>query len=251
MRLDGSRTYRLWYDDAGREADKETVDKSVEFDRLARQYDELLHHPAREMFADSAGFFHQRKWEMIERLRLDVAAAEWLDVGCGRGELLRCGAGRVRRAAGCDPSAEMLAAAAGLDVRWQDDPARLPYADASFDLLTAACVFHHLAPPEQAALAREMRRVVRAGGLVVMFEHNPFNPVTQWIVRAAPVDRGARLLTAGRARQLLAGAGLRADQTLYYLYLPERLYRRAAGLERALKRIPLGGQWALAARRIE
>ncbi|MFB3777021.1 MAG: class I SAM-dependent methyltransferase [Bryobacteraceae bacterium] len=225
--------------------------KFVEFDGFAHQYDELLRHPAREMFAGSAGFFHRRKWEVIERLRLDVAGAEWLDVGCGRGELLRCGAGKVRRATGCDPSAEMLAAAVGLDVRRQDDPGCLPYADASFDLVTAACVFHHLAPPEQATLAREMRRVARAGGLIAIFEHNPFNPLTQWIVRTTPVDRGARLLTAWRARRLLAGAGLRADQTLYYLYLPERFYRCAAGLERALRRIPLGGQWAVTARRVE
>jgi SAM-dependent methyltransferase len=221
----------------------------VDFDRLAPDYDRLLRHPARGVFDPAGGFFHWRKWRVIETLGLDLASAAWLDIGCGRGELLACGRASVRRAAGCDPSAEMLAAATGLDVTPQPDPLRLPYPDSTFDLVTAACVFHHIPPAGRPAVAAEIRRVLRPGGHAVLFEHNPFNPATQWIVRSTPIDADARLLTARAARRLLAAAGCAPLETLYYLYLPARFYARAARLEHALRRVPLGGQYAVVARR--
>ena len=127
----------------------------------------------------------------------------------------------------------------GLDVRLQTSPESLPYPDRTFDLVTAVCVFHHVEPPMRPALLREIRRVLIPGGLFCIIEHNPLNPVTQWIVHRTPVDANAQLLTAGLARGLLAAEALRPICTEYFLLFPERMYKRAKAVESLLMRIPL------------
>jgi SAM-dependent methyltransferase len=222
---------------------------SAEFDRYARDYENLLRDPIRDRFAADAEYFHLRKWLVIQDFlrRHSTRSKElcWLDVGCGRGKLLHLGQAHFRTAMGCDPSAEMLRECGGLVVTHQPEPARLPFDDQSFDFITAVCVYHHLGPVEQAALMNEARRVLRPGGLFVIFEHNPANPATRLIVSRSPVDSNAVLLRARESRGLMRAAGLEPIETLYYLYLPQRLFEFAGRLERYLTRIPLGGQYAV------
>ena len=222
---------------------------SAEFDRYAGQYEDLLRDPIRDRFAASAEFFHLRKWLLIQdffrRRSIRPKELSWLDVGCGKGELLRLGKAHFRTAVGCDPSAEMLRQCGGLAVSHQPDPARLPFGDQSFGFVTAACVYHHLGPAERPALTSEARRVLRPGGLFVMFEHNPANQATRLVVSRAPVDSQAVLLRARESRGLMKAAGLAPLATLYYLYLPQRMFEFAGKLERLLTRVPLGGQYAV------
>src|SRR4051794_39609720 len=58
------------------------------------------------------------------------------------------------------------------------DGSRLPFSDSTFDYAFAACVFHHIPPGEHRQLFAEMRRVLRPGGQVMIYEHNPLNPFT-------------------------------------------------------------------------
>ena len=224
-----------------------------EFDRYAQRYDELLRDPIRDRFAGTGEFFFTRKWELIEgyfsRISHDLKAVEWLDVGCGQGDLLRIGAPRVARASGCDPSAGMLTGCEGLDVRPQPDLGKLPFASESFGLVTAVCVYHHVPPDARIGLMNEMARVLRPGGMACVIEHNPFNPATQVIVRRTPVDADAKLLTAGMARRIMRKAGLKPNSTEYFLYVPERLYGKLKGIESALTGLALGGQYAVFARK--
>lgn len=56
------------------------------------------------------------------------------------------------------------------------DIERLPYADASFDTVTAACVFCSVRDPVQGL--REAHRVARPDGLILLYEHvRPTNPL--------------------------------------------------------------------------
>lgn len=226
-----------------------------EFDQYAQQYGELLRDPIRDRFAASGEFFFTRKWDLIEayfsRARRDMKSLEWLDVGCGQGDLLRIGANRVARAVGCDPSAGMLTGCEGLEVRPQPDPGKLPFSSDAFDFVTAVCVYHHVPPEARAALMSEMARVLRTGGTACVIEHNPFNPATQVIVRRTPVDADAKLLTAGTARRIMRSSGLRPNSTEYFLYFPEGLFGKLKGIESALSGVALGGQYAVFARKAD
>ncbi len=220
-----------------------------EFDKYAGDYEQLLKDPLRDKFSGGSEFFHQRKFillqEFFQARNRDTTKMSWLDVGCGKGELLRLGKDSFGPVAGCDFSAAMLSVCRDLDVTPQTSARELPYPDAAFDLVTAVCVYHHVERAIRPILTAEIKRVLRPGGIFCMIEHNPFNPATQWIVRRTPVDDDADLLTAGRARKLAAAAIMPVISTEYFLYLPKTLYWKYRKLERALRDVPLGGQYAL------
>jgi len=68
----------------------------------------------------------------------------WLDVGCGRGELLGLSGANFAGAAGCDPSLAMLSCGGHFVTRTQTHPTELPFPSHSFDLVSAVCVYHHV-----------------------------------------------------------------------------------------------------------
>jgi SAM-dependent methyltransferase len=222
---------------------------NTEFDRLAAEYDELLKDPIRDYFAPGSDFFVTRKLEVLlaflHRRAIDPSRAVWLDVGCGKGQLLRAGKPYFARVVGCDVSTEMMGTCHDLDVIPQPLPTRVPFDDASVDVVTAVCVYHHIEPGERAALTSDICRVLKPGGVFAIVEHNPFNPAVQVIIRRTPVDENAILLTARTARRLMGAARLRIGATQYFLYLPQRIYRRARLVEHALAAVPLGGQYAV------
>ncbi len=227
---------------------------SVEFDGLASNYDSLLEDPLRGRFGSSPDFFHRCKWEMIqsylESAHLNPAHMDWLDVGCGRGELLKLGAPSFRRAEGCEPSREMIRNGQGR-IHWQRDLNTLPFAASSYDFVTAVCVFHHVPAVNRRPLASEVFRVLRPNGIFCLIEHNPFNPVTRWIVSRTPVDQDAHLLSPALSRTILHEVGFEPVHTRYFLYSPEQWYERLGRWETLLRRFPVGGQYSVFARKLD
>jgi SAM-dependent methyltransferase len=170
---------------------------------------------------------------------------DMLDVGCGVGEFHPLVRGMFGRICGTDVSAASIAQARIRNPEVQYDAyvgETLPYDSAAFDLSIAICVLHHVPPTQWVGFLREMRRVVRPGGLVCLIEHNPLNPLTRLAVTRCEFDRNAVLLHAARTRALMADAGLHDARSHYFLLLPSaaRLARR---VERSLRRIPLGAQY--------
>lgn len=222
--------------------------KDAEFDRYAEDYERMLRDPMREAFAASNEFFHRRRWILIadffKRRGIATGGLSWLDVGCGKGELLRYGIPYFRRVVGCERSREMIRGTGGAETYWQEAPDRLAFPDASFDFITAVCVYHHVEESHRGPLTGEIHRVLRPNGVCCIIEHNPFNPATRLIVHRSPIDIDADLLTSRRARRYLKSAGFRDVECEYFLYFPERFFDRLSGIEGALGKLPLGGQYA-------
>jgi SAM-dependent methyltransferase len=172
-----------------------------------------------------------------------------LDVGCGDGRLdaMLEPLGELH---GVDVTPEMVAAAAETAPhgRFQiADGTRLPYGDGAFDLTFTVCALHHVGPPERPAYLGELARVTRAGGLVVVFEHNPVNPLTRLVVSRCAFDEGVVLVGRRRLGRLAREAGLTVEETRYILLFPWKRtpFRQ---VERGLARLPVGAQYFLAAR---
>jgi hypothetical protein len=91
-----------------------------------------------------------------------------------------------------------------------------------------------------------MWRVLKRGGLAVVFEHNPLNPATQYIVRTCPIDEDAVLLWRRRTASLLQTAGLSVIEARTILSVPPagKLLRL---LDRILGYLPFGAQYYTAA----
>jgi ubiquinone/menaquinone biosynthesis C-methylase UbiE len=140
-----------------------------------------------------------------------------LDVGCGTGALLRTLADRLPASvelAGVDPAPAMIEEArAGLRARSNVHlecafAEQLPFREAQFDLVVSTVSFHHWA--DQAAGLREVSRVLRPQGRLVLVDHfatgwvRAFNAIARRNMRTRPdVERllaGARLTALGWAR---------------------------------------------------
>jgi SAM-dependent methyltransferase len=175
-----------------------------------------------------------------------------LDIGCGHGHIhpYLLQSGIPMKLAAVDVAATVVEQARltnpTVDYRSYDGE-RLPYDDSSFDAAYAIAVMHHVPPPQWPAFLTEMRRVVRPGGLVAIFEHNPINPLTQWIVRTCPIDENAVLLGSRRLSKLVSQARFAEVESRYILFTPLDGPRYRA-FDRLIGWLPLGAQYYISAR---
>jgi len=98
---------------------------------------------------------------------------DYLDMGSGRGELIReMKKHYVCRVRACDYTDKLMKGDQQVDLVNLNQE-RLPYADGSFDLVTASEVIEHLENFRQ--VIREMFRVCRPGGVIVLTTPNVLN----------------------------------------------------------------------------
>lgn len=124
-----------------------------------------------------------------------LARGDVLELGCGGGINMEFYAPvQISSFSGIDPSPKLLemsrAAAAAreidADIRGGVGEA-MPFADASFD--TVVTTFTLCSVQEQAAVLREIRRVLKPGGAALFLEHGaaPDDEVAKWQRRIEPV----------------------------------------------------------------
>jgi ubiquinone/menaquinone biosynthesis C-methylase UbiE len=124
----------------------------------------------------------------------------------------------------------------------------LPFADEQFDLAFSACVFHHIRPEEHGRWLAELRRVTARNGVLMLFEHNPYNLLTVSAVRNCPFDANARLVDARTLGRRARACGWEEIRVAYRIFFPHLLaFARPA--ERFLRRLPLGAQYSVSATR--
>jgi ubiquinone/menaquinone biosynthesis C-methylase UbiE len=134
-----------------------------------------------------------------------AGARSILDVGTGAGDVPQAlvrDAGRRGvdvRVTCLDRSAQMIAIArrrTGNDDRLtfvQGEGERLPFADASFDVVICTLALHHFEPTPARALLREMRRVARLRPIVADLSRSALAYAATWLyARAASRNRLTR-----------------------------------------------------------
>jgi ubiquinone/menaquinone biosynthesis C-methylase UbiE len=174
-----------------------------------------------EAFDRRAGSYEEGRlgeWHLLVAQRVaDVALAavpepvRALDVGCGTGALLRrlaVGLTGDAQLYGVDPAPRMLVEARkrlGDDPRVRFEQAvaeRLPFTDASFDLVASAMSFDHWADQELGL--SECARVLRAAGRLVLADL-----FAAWLRPTTVLGRRSRARTVGQATALLGRVGFR------------------------------------------
>lgn len=181
-----------------------------EFNRWSESYDRSI--LQRILFQPSHKNIIARIIHSFDHMPIKI-----LDVGCGTGIF----AARIRAALpsarvwGVDLVAKMLER--GLP-RWrehagsvqpvQGDSERLPFSSGSFDVVTCANSFHHY--PDQALAVREMARVLRPGGKLLLLDGYRDNPLGWFIYDCcvAGVEGEVHHASARQFRELFEQAGL-------------------------------------------
>jgi SAM-dependent methyltransferase len=232
---------------------------SAEFDKHAADYDGGLDNPVKKALGDADSFIAVKaRWLLRHEPGLRRGGVSLLDYGCGAGDLMRVLAGLGGRGpfTGCDVSTGMLAEAAR---RWPaalgpapalavQTGARTPFADGQFDAATISAVLHHVPPAERPAVYAELGRILKPGGRLYVFEHNPRNPLVRHVIARTPIDANAILLDANEVQEGLLGSGRYELETDYLMFMPPGLtFLRF--VDRALAWLPLGAQYAVAARK--
>jgi SAM-dependent methyltransferase len=177
-----------------------------------------------------------RKFAVLcEEIRALLPAEAFLDAGCGDGRFLAAlpAVGPVpARVVGVDIADSILAtarratAAAGLDAELvRGNLERLPLGDSDFDLIVSIQVLEHLLDP--AAGIRELARVLRPGGTLLLTTDNRARRLTQtlngprWLVATLLGKRNRRekhlfphrTFSKRELVELLEAAGLAVERT--------------------------------------
>ncbi len=233
----------------------------VEFDQYADGYHAGMEHLLKRLVGRSAEEFVAVKvrWLLRDLQRHPLRGRgdptrpqRILDDGCGAGVFLQLLAksGWSGELHGCDPSTRMLEETRR---RWNGAPMpklevvagnTLPYSSGAFDLVVVCCVAHHVTPESRSQLFHEAARVLASPGRLYVFEHNPRNPATRWVVSHTPIDRHASLVSPTQVCAGLIAAGLGELRTRYLMFLPPR-WRAVRGMESWLSWCSWGGQYVV------
>ena len=223
----------------------------AEFDRFAEEYTST-HADNIRISGEDPAYFARYKIEEVRRRWAAEGRAEpatVLDFGTGIGNSLPHLARLFPTATvtGLDVSQKSLDVAAArfpgtAELVRHDGAGPLPFADGAFDLIFSACVFHHIEAGEHAAIFAELKRVLKPGGLMTIFEHNPVNPVTRHIVATCPFDEHAVLLPSAELKARQAQAGFSGVKVAYTGFFPGAL-RALRPLERFMTALPIGAQY--------
>jgi len=188
---------------------------------------------------------------LLDRFDFRPNGLDLLDIGCGVGLLHPFLEGAGLRIVGVDVADAALAKARALNKNasyFHYDGAHLPFPDAHFDVALTICVLHHVPPDQWHAFLLEARRVIKSPGALIVFEHNPWNPLTRLAVNRCPFDHDAVLLSAPHLTTLMAEAGFIqvAREYLFFTPFSHGVVRR---LEARVNRVPLGAQYVIMGRK--
>jgi SAM-dependent methyltransferase len=226
------------------------------FDAASAQYAEQLNQGL-ALSGESADYFVEGRIAFLaEYLDLDPKYAtcepQVLDFGCGVGNA--CAALRGRLHASCvtglDCSAESIRVARGRhpgpQFHWTVDGASIR--PASLDVAYTSGVFHHISPDQRQAELNRLYSWLKPGGVLALFENNPWNPGTKWIMSRIPFDRDAQCLSPLESCKRLRQAGFRIHLLRSLFFFP-RLLHWLRPLEKHLSVVPLGAQYVVVAQR--
>ena len=124
----------------------------------------------------------------------------------------------------------------------------IPFQNNSFDAAILSNVLHHILPIERRKNIVEIYRILNKNGYLFIFEHNPFNPVTRYIVKNCEFDADAHLVSQNNCIKLLKALGFQIVEARYIVFFPKAL-KLLRPLEEHLGFLPLGAQYFIAAQK--
>ncbi|MCS6771391.1 MAG: class I SAM-dependent methyltransferase [Kiritimatiellae bacterium] len=215
------------------------------FDGFARQYDEALHRGL-VLSGETKEFFARERIRILRNVMQERAFSprRILDFGCGTGGSIRylLEIPGVQSVTGVDVSEASLSVAAAVHPHVRFCPPHSLADDEQFDLIFANGVFHHIQPGDRPSTLAWIRRRLAPGGWFVLWENNPWNIGTRWVMKRIPFDRDAIPLYPRATRRMLRANGFQVvDQSFWFIFPAWLKFFRP--LEPCLSRCAMGAQY--------
>lgn len=223
------------------------------FDKYASDYDRVQSQSMGVLGKDVEKFARY-KVELVKEF-LPETPQKILEFGCGTGRNLQYFRQFFRESEiwGCDISEDSLKIASerAPDVHLFSSENIAVFSDYQdkFDLLFLAGVLHHIRHDEHETWINAVGGTLKKHGYLIIFEHNPHNPITRHLVNSCPYDADAELLKLSNCKKILKKCGLAIKKTGYTLLFPWRL-PFLLKIEKSLEYFPFGGQYYVMAEKM-
>lgn len=213
--------------------------EKVDFDDYASNYDQILE--------DQLGSFGDVAYYSEYKVRLMAkhipTASRVLEFGCGMGR-------NIPYFVDTYPNAEIVGydiSESSLDLAKKANPtikftSSLTDSPNSFDCIFISNVYHHIHPDLRDGATAGLFEALKPGGKLIIFEHNPYNPVTRHMVNTCEFDEDAILLKKKETRKLFEKHGFQQSKGAYTLFFPSAL-KSLNFLEPLMGFIPMGAQY--------
>jgi ubiquinone/menaquinone biosynthesis C-methylase UbiE len=224
----------------------------AEFDEFAQDYRTIHTKNIGDVSGTDSNYFSEYKIKEIFLRKIVREDSSFLDLGCGDGISSEYIEKYFPKSSyiGIDVSEKSIYEARKNyteNVRREFgvyDGENIPFDDKTFDVVYIACVMHHIEPVKRDGILRECRRVLKSDGKIIIFEHNPYNPVTMKMVNTCPFDENAVLLKAKETKALLKRAGFSGIKLKYTIFFPRKgIFNKILGLEKYFSWTKMGGQY--------
>ena len=161
--------------------------RSGEFDNFARDYKSLLDRSVK-ISGDSSEYFCEYKARYVARTMGAQFSGKILDFGCGIGLLSvhlkkHLPAATIHGYDVSSQSLQLIPPELTCQGRFSD---QLDDLDDDYELAVLSNVMHHIPKDQRQRTIVDITAHLAAGGKLILFENNPWNPVTRWVVRHCP-----------------------------------------------------------------
>jgi trans-aconitate methyltransferase len=220
-----------------------------EFDKHSRSYNH--HHKNNlNLVGESSEYFHEYKIKFLKNYfkKINISPKQILDYGCGVGN-------SVQHLKKYFPDSKIICFDSSkqsiMELQKKHKDIVCFYGnskklnDYKFDLIFCSCVFHHVIPSNHIKLLNFLFKLKNKNSKVVIFEHNPYNPLTKFLVNNCPFDENAILISMRNFAKLTNNnTNFNIEKKTYHVFFPY-LLRYFRKYEHLLGNLPIGGQYSL------
>lgn len=217
-----------------------------EFDRFAKDYRAEQDKYLKLTGEDSDYYARYKVHKLVSWLPQEQSKEnKILDFGCGDGLMTNYLAHYFNNSkiSGVDISDESIriARASYDNIDFKTIERKINVADNSYDIICSAGVFHHIKEQDHKHWISELTRVLKPGGICVIFESNPLNPGTQYLFWNHPMEKDSKMLKHWYTKGLLKKYG--EVSTNHFCFFP-KWFKFLRVFESLISWLPLGGLYA-------
>ena len=230
-------------------------ENKTEFDEYAEEYASYIRDSLPPGIGDVNKFSRIKVWHICNEIKKRLCSfpeIEILDAGCGVGITDEYLKSHFPRITGLDISTKSLNLAKKRNPELKYihySGGDFPFSPNQFDVVFAICVVHHVPPNKWESFFCNIHRVLKPGGILIIFEHNPWNPLTRWIVSRCELDKDAVLISAPICKTQAQGVGFKNLQTKYILHAPIENESWSQLEDLIFSRVPFGAQYLVSAKK--